>query len=316
MDSESGIPILDFRKSTRIILEEGSQGWKEMSKKVIETFESHGVFLLRCDEIPNKLQKEMFTCMKSLFELPEETKLKFSDSRLARGSKISFIPHSQSFGIEDAFKLETTQNFTNRMWPEGNPTFCETLFSFVSKARELNSLILKMIVEGFDLLEKYNLEIEKLSSDTNSRLTMYQFSVENKDSAVTFVPHTDKSTITLICENEIQGLQVLQKSGNWVNVNVPSNGFVVIVGDILQTWSNGRFEAPMHRVVLKGDNKERFVFVLFSFPKKDTLIKIPSELVDEEDHPLRYKSFKYEEFINFINTTGTKEGALEEFAGL
>lgn len=71
----------------------------------------------------------------------------------------------------------------------------------------------------------------------------------------------------------------------------------------------------MHRVVLKGD-KERFVFVLFSVPKEDTLIKVPSELVDEEDHPLRYKPFKYEEFMNFIKEVGTKEGALEEFAGL
>ncbi|CAL5205059.1 unnamed protein product [Lathyrus oleraceus] len=317
MDIESGIPILDFRKSSGVTLEEGSEGWKEMSKKVREAFESHGAFLLRCDEIPNDLQKKMFTYMKSLFELPEETKLKFTGSRLARGylGKSPSIPHSQSFGVEDAFKPNTTQNFTNLMWPEGNPTFNETLFSFTSKARELNSLILKMIVEGFGLPEKYTLEVEELSSDTDSRLTRYQLPEENKDSTVTFVPHTDKGSLTLICENEIQGLQVLQKSGNWVNVNVPSNGFIVIVGDMLQTWSNGRFKAPMHRVVLKGD-KERFVFVLFSVPKEDTLIKVPSELVDEEDHPLRYKPFKYEEFMNFIKEVGTKEGALEEFAGL
>ncbi|XP_058785764.1 uncharacterized protein LOC131660529 [Vicia villosa] len=76
MDSESGVPILDFRKSTGIILEEGGQGWKEMSKKVREALESHGMFLLRCDEIPKELQNKMFTGIKSLFDLPEETKTK------------------------------------------------------------------------------------------------------------------------------------------------------------------------------------------------------------------------------------------------
>lgn len=74
---------------------------------------------------------------------------------------------------------------------------------------------------------------------------------------------------------------------------------------------NERFKAPMHKVMLKGD-KKRFVFVLFSVPKEDTLIKAPSELVGEEDHPLHYKSFKYEEFMNFIKEIDTKEGALED----
>ncbi|CAK8568680.1 unnamed protein product [Lathyrus sativus] len=125
MDSESGIPILDFGKNNRIILEEGSEGWKKMSKKVREAFENHGAFLLRWDEISNELHEEMFRGMKSLFELPEETKLKFSSPKTYRGytSKNHVIPHCQSFGIEDAFQPNRTQNFTNLMWSEGNPIF-------------------------------------------------------------------------------------------------------------------------------------------------------------------------------------------------
>lgn len=71
----------------------------------------------------------------------------------------------------------------------------------------------------------------------------------------------------------------------------------------------------MHRVVLRG-NKDRFVFILFSVPKKETVVKAPSELIDGEDQPPRYKSFTFAEFMDFLKIYGTKEGELEEFAGL
>ncbi|CAI8600439.1 unnamed protein product [Vicia faba] len=140
------------------------------------------------------------------------------------------------------------------MWSKGNPNFCETLSSLISKTRELSLFILKMVVEGFGLPEK--------------------------------------GTMAIIFHNEVQGLQVLTKSGNWANVNIPPNGFIVLVGGMLKAWSNGRIQAPKHRVVTRGD-KERLSFILFAVPNQETLIKVPSELVNE-DHPLRYKPFKYE----------------------
>ncbi|XP_058783045.1 2-oxoglutarate-dependent dioxygenase AOP3-like [Vicia villosa] len=316
MDTESGVPILDFRKSTGITLEEGGQGWKEMIKKVREAFESHSMFLLRCDEIPKELQNEMFANIKSLFDLPEETKTKFTGKRVYRGytSKSVALPNSQTFGIDDTFDPNETRSFTKLMWPEGNPNFREALLSFSSEARKISSFILKMVVEGFGLPENYISEVEELCRGNDTRLTKYPLPKETTDSAITFVPHTDKFNLTFISENEVQGLQLLQKSGNWVNVNVPSNGFVVMVGEMLQVWSNGRFKAPIHRVAIRG-NKDRYVFILFSLLKEETFIKVPPELVDE-DHPLRYKTFMYEDFINFIKTVGTKLGAFEDFAGI
>lgn len=110
----------------------------------------------------------------------------------------------------------------------------EALSSMYSKTRELSSLILKMVVEGFDLPQHYNLDVEELGSTNDTRLTRYQHPEEKKDTEIAFVPHTDMGTITFICENEVQGLQVLSKTGNWVDVNIPPNGFVVICGDALK----------------------------------------------------------------------------------
>ncbi|XP_004504489.1 probable 2-oxoglutarate-dependent dioxygenase AOP1 [Cicer arietinum] len=317
MTTESEIPILDLRRSSGVNLEEGSDGRKEMGNKVREAFETHGCFLIRCDEIPKELRAGLFGNIKSLFDLPEETKKKLYNPKPYRGytSKSRVIPHSESFGIDNSPKADTTlEEFTNLMWPEGNPTFCEELRSMTSKARELSVLILKMLVESLGLPEQYKLDVEDLNNYNDTRVTRYQLPPDTKETEIALTLHTDKGTLALICENDVQGLQVLSKTGNYVDVKIPYDGFVVIVGDILKAWSNGRFQAAPHRVVTKGD-KERLVFVLFSVPKQNMLIKGPSEFVDD-DHPLRYRSFHYDEFVDYHYTTSTEESVLEKFAGI
>ncbi|CAK8569247.1 unnamed protein product [Lathyrus sativus] len=317
MVTKNEIPILDVNRKNEVILEEGGKEWKEMSKKVKEAFESHGYFLVRCDDISNDLHDGFFTGMKSLFNLPEETKKKFISPRAYRGymAKSRVIPYSESFGIDNDLNPETAhQDFIDLMWPQGNPTFSAALSSYASKARELSSLILKMIVEAFELPQHYNLNVEELNYYNDARMTRYSTSKESNGSNIGFISHTDKGTISLICDNGVQGLQVLPKIGNWVDVNIPPNGFVVVAGDILQAWSNGRLEAATHRVVARDE--ERFAFIFFAVPKEGMIIEAPSEFVDDQNYPLRYRPFEYDEYVNYQYSTGIDEAPLEKFAGV
>ncbi|KAJ1420193.1 Oxoglutarate/iron-dependent dioxygenase [Sesbania bispinosa] len=155
-----------------------------------------------------------------------------------------------------------------------------------------------------------------MMSSSNSRLMKYKVpeNSSNDASEVALIAHTDKSALAILCQNEVQGLQILTKTGKWIDLKIPRDGFVVIVGDILKAWSNGRLHAATHRVMMSGE-KERYSFGLFAVPKDDVVIKVPHELVDDEIHPLRYKSFKYGEYFNYHVST-LKENALEAFAGL
>ncbi|KAM1167496.1 hypothetical protein ACFX14_029369 [Malus domestica] len=69
----------------------------------------------------------MVTAMKALFDLPEETKQKhkiFKPYQSYEG-RSPVIPLNESFGIDDACRLDAAQAFTNLMWPQGNPAFWE-----------------------------------------------------------------------------------------------------------------------------------------------------------------------------------------------
>ncbi|KAL5144961.1 putative 2-oxoglutarate-dependent dioxygenase AOP1.2 [Glycine soja] len=296
------IPCFDFGKA----LEEGSEEWKEMSKKVREACESHGCFLLVCDEmIPKGVREEFFSNMEALFDLPEERKMKHISPKpySSYSGKSPVIPLSETFGIDDVPLSASAEAFTNLI---------ETLKIMSSKMLKLSSLILKMIVEDYGIQQHYISDVEKMKSSSNSRLIKYKIPENNNDSNTGLVSHTDKNALTIICQNEVQGLQVLSKTDNWIELEIPQNGFVVIVGDILKAWSNGRLHAATHRVMMSGD-KERYSFGLFTMPKEEMDIEVPIELVDEKIHPLRYHPFKYGEYISYF-VSNLKENALEVFA--
>ncbi|KAJ4707964.1 2-oxoglutarate-dependent dioxygenase [Melia azedarach] len=287
--------------------------WKEMSAKIRDALETHGCFLVFYDKIPVRLREDMFMAMNTLFDLPEETKNKYVSPRPYRSylGNSPIVPLHESFGIDNEPEIDAAQAFTNLMWPDGNPCFCETLRSMSSKMLELNHTILKMVFESFGVEKLY--DSHKQGSTSVFRLMKYRPPIDKEAAAMGLVPHTDKNALTILCQNDVQGLQVLNNDGVYVPLMVPDNAFIVLIGDSLKAWSNGRLKAAKHRVVMSGE-KERYSFGLFSMPKEGVITEVPNELVDEH-HPLLYRPFKFTEFMSYFSGN-ISDDALEIYAGL
>lgn len=97
--------------------------------------------------------------------------------------------------------------------------------------------------------------------------------------------HTDPNPLTILHE-DIGGLQVLW-DGKWVSVKPKEGSLIVIIGDILQIWSNDGYESVMHRAALNS-RESRLSIGFFYYPRADTLISPLKETVDE-NRPARYK---------------------------
>ncbi|KAK3006295.1 hypothetical protein RJ639_015597 [Escallonia herrerae] len=289
---EAQIPHLDFCVGALGLEQKGTEEWKDMSKKVREACETHGCFLVAYDKIPMHQREEMIEKLEALFDLPEETKMKYTDGTYLR----SYLRNSnESFGIPDATMFDVAQAFTNLMWPEGNTSFCETLRSMSSKMLELSFTILEMILSSFGLGKHYKSDLGNNASSV--RLIKYKAPLTNDQPTIGVLAHTDTSILTILCQNEVQGLEVLSKDGNWVPVIIPKGCFAVFVGDALQAWSNGRLWAPNHRVRMSG-HEDRYSWGSFLSPKEGTSIEVPEELVDT-DHPLRYRPFIHSDYLSF-----------------
>ena len=81
--------------------------------------------------------------------------------------------------------------------------------------------------------------------------------------------HTDYEMFTLL-RPTAPGLEVLNGAGEWIDVPLVENAFVLNVGDMLELWSDGEFVATTHRV--RRVTQERYSFPLFCTLDWDTVV--------------------------------------------
>lgn len=94
---------------------------------------------------------------------------------------------------------------------------------------ELNHLIGTMILDGFGLGEKIEsiMECEPLL-----RVMKYQ-APPSGEYMNGLVPHTDKGSYTLLCDDQVPGLEIETKGGQWIRLSPSPNSFIFFVGDLL-----------------------------------------------------------------------------------
>lgn len=109
--------------------------------------------------------------------------------------------------------------------------------------------------------------------------------------------HTDMSCITILYQDEIGGLQVRSKEGQWMDIAPREGTLVVNIGDLLQSWSNGRLRSSEHRVVLKQP-VSRFSLAYFWCFEDEKVISAPEDVVGEGNQRL-YKPFLCRDYIKF-----------------
>jgi isopenicillin N synthase-like dioxygenase len=104
-------------------------------------------------------------------------------------------------------------------------------------------------------------------------MTLLHYPPQEEDEAGFGIhPHKDTDALTIIASDSVGGLEVLTRGGQWIGVDCPPDGFVVNIGDMLQTWSGGRYVSTPHRVVNRS-GRERYSFPYFMVPRFDVTIE-------------------------------------------
>ncbi|KAL3366470.1 hypothetical protein AABB24_011249 [Solanum stoloniferum] len=315
MNSENiKLPKIDFSHED---LKPDTLVWNQVKSQVHKALVEYGCFEASFDKIPIHLRKSIFESLQEIFDLPLQTKLENISTKPFHGyisTKIfPSFPLFESMCVDDANIRGKAEKFAQILWPQGNPSFCKTVQSYSEQLSELDQTVRRMVLESLGL-EKY---MDEHMNSTNFVLRLIKYNTpQSSESEIGISAHTDRSIATILYQNEINGLQVMTKDGQWINVEPTQDTFTVMIGDSLHAWTNGRMHAPYHRVMMRG-NKARYSVGLFSVPKGGYTIKAPRELVDEE-HPLLYKSFDVQEFLAFTNTEeGMRcESAFKTYCGL
>lgn len=107
--------------------------------------------------------------------------------------------------------------------------------------------------------------------------------------------HSDYGVLTILCTDQIPGLQILTNEGQWVPVEPIEGFFVVNVGDLCEIWTNGQFRSTVHRVVTSGES-DRYSCAFFWEPNFDCLIT-PLEQCITRERPVAYSPIVYGDYI-------------------
>ena len=88
--------------------------------------------------------------------------------------------------------------------------------------------------------------------------------------------HTDFGLLTILCQDNVGGLQIKGLDGEWFHAPPIEGTLIVNVADLLSRWTAGIYKSTPHRVV-NSSGKERLSIVLAFDPDPDTFIN-PAEI--------------------------------------
>ncbi|VVB00406.1 unnamed protein product [Arabis nemorensis] len=276
------LPLIDF---TSRDLKLGTIEWDSVRGDVRKAFEEYGCFEVLFDKVTVELRNAVFEASEEFFRLPLETKQKIVSDVKYKGyvGQNPTNPLYEGVGIDVADNSDKVNEFTQKLWPQGNMSFSETVLSFTEHVSELDYKIRRMVMESFGLDETY---IEKHLKSTKCLMRMMKYNGVDKteEKELGMEAHADRNVLAIICQNHVRdGIEVKSKDDrHWIKAN-PSqdSSFLVIGGSILHVQLNGRVRAAVHRVIRMG-TKTRYSAGLFSMPNTDELIYAPENMVNAD----------------------------------
>ena len=83
--------------------------------------------------------------------------------------------------------------------------------------------------------------------------------------------HTDYGNLTLLATDDVGGLEVRTRSGEWIAAPPVADAFVVNIGDCLMRWTNDVYVSTPHRVVNRS-GRERYSIAFFFDANPEALV--------------------------------------------
>lgn len=154
-------------------------------------------------------------------------------------------------------------------WPEQQPALRAAVQEYVERMEDLSRRLTELIALCLKLPADYFQPYFERPT-TFLRLLHYP-PTPIEDGLFGSAPHTDYGFITLLAQDDIGGLEVRNKAGEWIAAPPVGGTFVMNVADILAHWSGGLFASTPHRVI-NSSGRERYSQPFFFDPSMDALI--------------------------------------------
>ncbi len=169
------------------------------------------------------------------------------------------------------------KHFAPNIWPEKPTELKQTWTRYYQEMGDLAALLMRIFALALKLPEDhFDAKIDRHIS----RLRVRNYPPQLKEPApgqIRAGAHSDYGSLTILAtEDRPGGLQVCNAEGEWVDVPIVPDCFIINIGDLLARWTNDTWISTLHRVVNppanSGAESRRQSLVFFHNPNYDAAI--------------------------------------------
>lgn len=286
---------------------------RAVGRALRSTCADKGFFYIRNHGVDPALQARVFQASEAFFNLPMEQKrrvdMKLSPANrgydplrgqtLEAGAppdlKESYYVGEER-GADDPKVIAGKFNHGANQWPDGVPDFRPAIEEYYRVMTELSALLMRGLALSLGLEEDY---FGDFCVEPQAIVRLLHYPPQPANAAPNEKgcgAHTDFGGITLLLQDENEGLQVWNEHRRtWIHADPIPGTYVVNLGDMIARWTNDRYHSTLHRVVnLSG--KERYSIPFFYSGNPDHEVRcLPGCLADGEQP--RYAPVTVEQHI-------------------
>lgn len=305
MNNIPSVDLADF-------LSEDPKRKQKFVEEIGKAYEEIGFVSLKNHFLDDQLVDNLYSEVKSFFDLPLDVKEKYEIAGLggqrgyisfgkehAKGKKEGDLKEFWHFGQDVDEDANLPEPYPDNVEVEELDNFNETGMEAYRMLEKTGIYVLRALALYIGLDEFY---FDKWIKNGNSILRPIHYPpIETEPKgAVRAGAHGDINLITLLMGASAGGLQVLRKDGEWIDAIPNEDELVINVGDMLERHTNNKLRSTIHRVANPPKEQwhtPRYSIPFFMHPRSDMKLNCLEECIDT-DHPKAYLDITAGEFLH------------------
>ncbi|KAK1142906.1 hypothetical protein N8T08_007147 [Aspergillus melleus] len=306
-------PILDFSP----FYGDDSAAKAKLVDQIRECCLYNGFFQITNHRVPLDLQKRVMKCAQRFFELPLDEKLSIDKNKttfnrgyeLLRSQMLEVgtgpelkegLYIGEEIPLDHPYYLQQKLNSGPNQWPASvsdAEEFRKTSMEYYHAVMELAKDILGILALTLHVESDY---FQPLTEGAVATMRYLHYPAQPKDQDEKLNrgigAHTDFGCVTLLLQDEVDGLQVLDvASGEWLDVQPVPGAYVINLGDLFMRMANDKYKSNIHRVINKS-GRERYSIPFFFSGNPDYLCEcLPN--CREDSEPAKYPPITVEDMV-------------------
>lgn len=206
------------------------------------------------------------------------------DPTMAKADLHEAFELSLELPADDPDYLAGCKMYGPNQWPEDLPGFRAGIYAYYEAIRELGRTLFRAFAIALDLPDDYfEDKIDKPMGQLRViRYPPQEGPIDGEQWGIG--AHADYECFTILWQDEVGGLEVVNSAGDWIEAPPIPGTFVVNIGDMLARWTNDIYASTVHRV-LNRSGQERYSFPFFYGANYDTVVTCLESCRDEGQPP-------------------------------